>query len=126
MTDGDSVYVDSVIPRYSNMVEVRGAVFHSGMYQMDGNINTVRELVKAAEGLREDAFTARAVMHREKDDLTLEVLPVNIKAIMDGTQADIPLQKRCALHTEQEGYGRGTYIQHHRRGDVPRTLCLCR
>lgn len=63
MTDGDSVYVDSVIPRYSNMVEVRGAVFHSGMYQMDGNINTVRELVKAAEGLREDAFTARAVMH---------------------------------------------------------------
>lgn len=97
MTDGDSVYVDSVIPRYSNMVEVRGAVFHSGMYQMDGNINTVRELVKAAEGLREDAFTARAVMHREKDDLTLEVLPVNIKAIMDGTQADIPLRKNDVL-----------------------------
>ena len=97
MTDGDSVYVDSVIPRYSNMVEVRGAVFHSGMYQMDGNINTVRELVKAAEGLREDAFTARAVMHREQDDLTLEVLPVNIKAIMDGTQADIPLRKNDVL-----------------------------
>ena len=97
MTDGDSVFVDSVVARYSNMVEVRGAVFHSGMYQMDGNINTVRELVKAAEGLREDAFTARAVMHRQKEDLTLEVLAVDIKGIMDGTVADIPLRKNDVL-----------------------------
>ena len=97
MTDGDSVFVDSVVARYSNMVEVRGAVFHSGMYQMDGNINTVRELVNAAEGLREDAFTARAVMHRQKDDLTLEVLAVDIKGIMNGSVADIPLRKNDVL-----------------------------
>ena len=97
MDDGDSVYVDSVVARYSNMVEVRGAVFHAGMYQMDGSINTVRELVKAAEGLREDAFTARAVMHRQKEDLTLEVLPVDIKGVMDGTVADIPLRKNDVL-----------------------------
>lgn len=97
MDDGDSVYVDSVVARYSNMVEVRGAVFHAGMYQMDGSINTVRELVKAAEGLREDAFTARAVMHRQKEDLSLEVLPVDIKGVMDGTVADIPLRKNDVL-----------------------------
>lgn len=97
LADGDSVFVDSVIARYSNMVEVRGAVFHSGMYQMDGNINTVRELIKAAEGLREDAFTARAVMHRQKEDLTLEVLAVDIKGIMDGSVADIPLRKNDVL-----------------------------
>lgn len=97
MDDGDSVYVDSVIARYSNMVEIRGAVFHAGMFQMDGSINTVRELVRAAEGLREDAFTARAVMHRQKDDLSLEVLPVDIKGVMDGTVADIPLRKNDVL-----------------------------
>lgn len=97
LDDGDSVYVDSVIARYSNMVEIRGAVFHAGMFQMDGSINTVRELVRAAEGLREDAFTARAVMHRQKDDLSLEVLPVDIKGVMDGTVADIPLRKNDVL-----------------------------
>ena len=97
MADGDSVFVDSVVARYSNMVEVRGAVFHPGMYQMDGNINTVRELVNVAEGLREDAFTARAVMHRQKADLTLEVLAVDIQGIMDGTVADIPLRKNDVL-----------------------------
>lgn len=97
MDDGDSVYVDSVIARYSNMVEIRGAVFHAGMFQMNGSINTVRELVRAAEGLREDAFTARAVMHRQKDDLSLEVLPVDIKGVMDGTVADIPLRKNDVL-----------------------------
>ena len=98
LADGDSIYVDSVIARYSNMVEVRGAVFHSGMYQMDGGISTVRELIKAAEGLREDAFTARAVMHRQKDDLSLEVLAVNVEGIMAGTAADIPLRKNDVLY----------------------------
>ncbi|MDE7117424.1 MAG: SLBB domain-containing protein, partial [Bacteroidaceae bacterium] len=98
LADGDSVFVDSVIPRYSNMVEIRGAVFHSGMYQMDGDISTVRELIKAAEGLREDAFTARAVMHRQKDDLSLEVLAVNVAGIMDGTVPDIPLRKNDVLY----------------------------
>ena len=73
LKDGDSLYVDSVIPRFSNMAEVRGAVFHPGMFQMDGNIQTVRQLIKAADGLREDAFVTRAVMHRQKDDLTIEM-----------------------------------------------------
>ena len=98
MVDGDSVFVDSVIARYSNMAEVRGAVFHAGMYQMDGDINTVRDLVTAAGGLREDAFTARAVMHREKEDLTLEVLSVDVQGVMNGTVADIPLRKNDVLY----------------------------
>ena len=97
ISDGDSVYVDSVIPRYSNMVEIRGAVFHPGMYQMDGKISSLRDLVNAAEGLKEDAFTARAVMHREKEDKTLEVVSVNIQGIMNGTEADIPLRKNDIL-----------------------------
>lgn len=97
LADGDSVTVDSVVARYSNMVEVRGAVFHAGMYELGGKISTVRELVKAAEGLREDAFTGRAVMHRQKDDLSLEVKSVDIQGIMDGTVPDIPLKKNDVL-----------------------------
>ena len=97
LKDGDSLYVDSVIPRYANMAEVRGAVFHPGKFQMDGQIQTVRQLIKAADGLREDAFVTRAVMHRQKEDLTLEMIPVDVQGIIDGTVADIPLQKNDVL-----------------------------
>ena len=95
--DGDSLFVDSVIARYNNMVEVRGAVKHAGQYQLGGEIQTVRGLLQVAEGLREDAFRNRAVMHREKDDLTLEMLSVDIDGILDGTVADIPLRKGDVL-----------------------------
>jgi protein involved in polysaccharide export with SLBB domain len=97
LNDEDFLFVDSVIPRFSNMVEIRGAVFHPGMYQMGGEINTVRDLVSVSEGLREDAFTGHAVMHRTKDDLTLEVVPVDILGIIEGRVADILLKKNDVL-----------------------------
>lgn len=97
LADGDSLYVDSVIPRFSNMVEVRGAVMHPGMYQLGGNIHTVRDLLKVADGLREDAFTERAVMHREKDDLTKEMVSVDIQGIMSGNSTDVALRKNDVL-----------------------------
>ena len=97
LNDGDSVYVDSVVARYSNMVEVRGAVMHPGMFQIGGNISSVRDLILAAEGLSEDAFVNRAVMHREREDKSLEVIPVNVKDILQGTVPDIPLKKNDVL-----------------------------
>lgn len=95
--DGDSVTVDSIIPRYENMVEVKGAVFRPGMYQLGGNITTVRALIENAEGLLEDAFTARAVMHRMNEDRTLKVISVDVKGIIDGNVADIPLKNEDVL-----------------------------
>lgn len=97
LADGDSIFVDSVIPRFRNMVEVRGAVMHPGMFQMD-KVQSVRELINAAEGLREDAFTERAVMHREKDDLTLEMVSIDIKGIVEGSVADVALKKNDVLY----------------------------
>ncbi len=97
LNDGDSIYVDSVVARYSNMVEIRGAVYHPGMYQMGGDISGVRDLILAAEGVREDAFINRGVMHREKADKTLEVIPVDIKGLLEGSVPDIPLQKNDVL-----------------------------
>ncbi len=97
LVDGDSVYVDSIIPRFSNMVEVKGAVFHPGMYQVGGSINTLLDLIEAADGLCEDAFLPRAVMHRRKADRRLEVLAVNLESIMNGTLPDIELRKEDVL-----------------------------
>ena len=97
LADADSVSVDSILQRYSNMVEVKGAVFRPGMYQVGGNINSVRTLLEYAEGFTEEAFTAHAVMHRMRPDRTLEVIPVDVEGIMNGRVADIPLQKNDVL-----------------------------
>ena len=97
LMDGDSIFVDSVIARFSNMVEVRGAVKHAGQFELGGDVQTVRGLLTVAEGLREDAFVSRAVMHREKDDLSLEMRSVDVEGILNGTVADIPLRKGDVL-----------------------------
>ena len=104
VADGDSVSVDSILQRFSNMVEIKGAVFRPGMYQVGGDINSVRSLIEHADGLKEEAFTARAVMHRMKPDRTLEVVPVDVDGILAGRVADIPIQNNDVLFipTKQE------------------------
>lgn len=97
LSDEDSISVDSVIPRYENMVEIKGAVFRPGMYEVGGQINSVRNLVEAAEGLTEVAFGPHAVMHRMKADRTLEVISVDVEGILLGRVADIPLQNEDVL-----------------------------
>ncbi|MBP3251027.1 MAG: SLBB domain-containing protein, partial [Prevotella sp.] len=97
MADGDSVTVDSIVKRFSNMAEVKGAVFRPGPYQIGGELTTVRSLIEQA-GLTEDAFTAHAVMHRMKEDRTLEVLSVDIASIMDGSVPDVVLRNEDVLY----------------------------
>lgn len=97
VADGDSVSVDSILPRYQNTVEVKGAVFRPGMYQLGAGINSVRTLIQHAEGLTEQAFTARAVIHRMNADRTLRVIAADIEGIMSGRVADIPLKENDVL-----------------------------
>jgi len=91
ISDEDSVSVDSILPRYANTVELKGAAFRPGLYQLGGEVTTVKGLIEVADGLREDAFSQHAVMHRMKADRTLEVIALDIQAILDGTQPDVPL-----------------------------------
>jgi protein involved in polysaccharide export with SLBB domain len=92
LMDGDNITVDGMLNRYENMVEIKGAVFRPGMFNLNGQLNSVRALVEAAEGLTEDAFSEHAIIHRLKADRTLEIIPVNVKGVMEGTVADVPLQ----------------------------------
>ena len=95
--DGDSITVDSILDRYSNMAEIKGAVFRPGMYQVGDEINSVRTLIEHAEGLREEAFTAHAVMHRMRKDRSLEVIQLDIDGIMEGTKTDLELKPNDVL-----------------------------
>jgi protein involved in polysaccharide export with SLBB domain len=97
VADGDSLSVDSMLDRYENMVEVKGAVFRAGMYRFGEEVTSVKSLIEAADGLMEEAFTARAVIRRTKPNRTLEVIPVDVQGILDGTSADVPLKNEDVL-----------------------------
>ena len=98
MRNGDVVTAEAILNRFINKLEIRGAVYRPGIYQLNGKLNTVRELVNEAQGLTGDAFLNRAVLYRQREDLTTEVVPVDIKAIMDGTSQNIILVKNDILY----------------------------
>ena len=95
--DGDAITVDGILNRYENTVEVKGAVFRPGQYHLGEGTTSVRSLIQQAEGVTEDAFTAHAILHRMKPDRTLQVIPVDVKGILEGSSADIPLQNEDVL-----------------------------
>ena len=95
--DGDVVSIGEILNRYDNRIEIKGAVYRPGYYELGKDIQTVRDLIQRADGLLEYAFTNRAVLHRENEDKTLEVIALNVKAILDGTEPDVTLQKNDVL-----------------------------
>ena len=97
LADGDAITVDGMVNRFENMVEVKGAVFRAGQFELGKQITTVRSLIEAAGGLTEDAFTSRGVMYRMKEDRTLEAQAVDLAGIMAGTVADVPLKNEDVL-----------------------------
>ena len=98
LADEDMLEVDSIRSRFSNKVEIRGATKYPGIYELGKDINTVRTLLLAADGLSEDAYEGRAIMHRENDDLTLRMIGVDIHGIIAGTAVDVPLKNNDVLY----------------------------
>lgn len=98
LDDGDMITIDAVLDRFENRVEVRGAVYRAGLYQLDGTVNTVKQLIKKAEGLRGDAFLNRVIIDREHEDLSHEIIAIDLGGLLNGTIADIPLQKNDILY----------------------------
>ena len=97
VTDGDAISVDPMVDRYENMVEVKGAVFRPGQYELGKQISSVRALVEAAGGLTEEAFTGRAVLYRMKQDRTLETQSLDLGGILAGAVPDMPLRNEDML-----------------------------
>ncbi|WP_025075289.1 SLBB domain-containing protein, partial [Bacteroides faecichinchillae] len=98
MRNGDVVTAEAILNRFTNKLEIRGAVYRPGIYQLSGKLNTIRELVNEAQGLTGDAFLNRSVLYRQREDLTTEVMPIDIKSIMDGTVPNIALMKNDILY----------------------------
>ena len=98
LKDGDALTVGALIDRYENKLEVKGAVYRPGIYQLGDGIRTVSELIAKADGLKGDAFTNRALIHREREDLTFEVISVDVKAVLSGQAPDIQLQRNDILN----------------------------
>lgn len=98
LMDGDIINISAMLDRFENKLEIKGAVYRPGIYQFSGQLNTVKQLVEKAEGIMGDAFLGRAVLHREREDLTKEVIQVDLKNILNGTKPDIALQRNDELY----------------------------
>ena len=97
LEDGDEVTVGVSPQHFTNRLEIKGYVVNPGEYEFGGDIKTVKQLVDAAGGLKEDAFLGRAVLQREKTDRTFEMMSVDIGGIMKGTRPDVDLRKGDVL-----------------------------
>ena len=97
LDDGDSISVGTILNRFANRVEVRGAVYREGMYELGEDMNTVRQLIDRADGLKGDAFLARALLYREHEDLSIETVAVDLKGVINGTVPDISLRQNDVL-----------------------------
>lgn len=98
LMDGDALAVGAMLDRFENRIEIKGAVFRPGVYELGNEISTVRQLVEKAEGIKGDAFTNRALLQREKEDLTLETQALDIAGILNGTAPDVSLRKNDILY----------------------------
>ena len=98
LKDGDVLTAEAILDRYENKLEIKGAVYRPGIYQFGGNLNTVKQLVEKADGVMADAFLGRAVLHRQREDLTREIIQVDMKGILNGTKPDIALKRNDVLY----------------------------
>jgi protein involved in polysaccharide export with SLBB domain len=96
LADGDNVTVRSGLDLYENRVEIQGAVYRPGYYEIGKDIKTVKDLIAKAGGLRDNVFMNRAVLTREKEDLTIENISLNLNSIISGA-SDVTLKKNDVL-----------------------------
>ena len=89
---GDLYKVGKILDRYSNRVQIKGAVFRAGNYSLSEGL-TVRQLISRADGLSGDAYMTRATVTRTRDDLSLSTISFDLASLMKGEADDIPMQR---------------------------------
>ena len=93
---GDEIAVGRVLDRFSNRIQIKGAVFRPGTFALTEGL-TLTQLIKNADGLKGDAYTQRASILRTKGDLSSEVMEVNLQAVLEGRQTDVVLQREDVI-----------------------------
>ena len=98
MTDGDIVDVAAIDDRFENRLKVKGAIFRPGVYQLNESCNSVKELIAKADGVTGDALLKRALLHREREDLTHQTIQIDLEKLLNGDAPDIVLQRNDILY----------------------------
>lgn len=107
LKDGDIVSVGTILDRYANRVELKGAVYRPGMFAIGNELKTISQLIAKADGLTDDAFLGRALLYREGPNLELQVIALDLGGILNGSVADIDLKRNdviviSSIHELQE------------------------
>ncbi|NHE55621.1 polysaccharide biosynthesis protein [Cyclobacterium sp. GBPx2] len=95
--DGDFFTVGAILERYENRAQVSGAVFRPGEFAIEEEM-TLQSLLKMAGGLRGDAFSERVSLYRTNPDFTMEIITLNLNAILSGEAPDVKLQREDILN----------------------------
>lgn len=95
LEDGDRISVYSIMDREDirswsriESASVSGAVFQPGRYELGPAVRTIRDLIREADGLTEDAYMKRVELVRLTPDLRREILALDLQAVMN----DVPNQ----------------------------------
>lgn len=97
LQDGDVVSVKGIIGRYQNMVEVSGAVFYPGHYEISNDCNSVRTLIEKAGGVKENAYTNLVVLFRLNENRTRKAMSIDLAGIMSNNVPDVILENEDSL-----------------------------
>lgn len=98
LKNGDEVEVKKMDARYENRIIASGSLMLPGVFELNDEVNSVRKLVKKAGGLHPEAFTQRAIIHRQHEDRSLETMPVNLEGVLNGSKPDVPLMNNDSLY----------------------------
>ncbi|WP_316790820.1 SLBB domain-containing protein [Pedobacter frigoris] len=90
--NGDKYVVETILDRFQNKVQIAGAVFRPGDYELDDNLTLVG-LINKADGLKEDAFLNRGYISRLNADNSLSLLSFDVSKVLSGAEGDIKLQR---------------------------------
>ncbi len=90
---GDVFVASKILNRYQNRVKISGAVYRPDIYELSPNLH-VADLIRKADGLKEDAFTGRGQILRLEDDLTRSLVSFDIRKALQGDAENNPLLKR--------------------------------
>jgi len=106
LQDGDKLSVKTIIDKYKNRIEIKGAVYRPGAYQYSEKL-TLKELIEKAAGFTKSAFLERGILFRTKEDgFNRQAISFSAAQVMNNEQSivlqpddEIVIFDKKALHS---------------------------